>query len=71
MPEFRDVKLTIKVPQTSGPISNWKGESGFTVAEYTENISPDELNVVLYGDRIGKLLKDRAFTGERSGHHQF
>ncbi|OJZ84952.1 hypothetical protein ASPFODRAFT_137117 [Aspergillus luchuensis CBS 106.47] len=42
---------------------------GFTVAEYTEDISPHELNVVLYiyGDQIDKLLNDRAFNGERSG----
>ncbi|KAL3261719.1 hypothetical protein ABHI18_003516 [Aspergillus niger] len=37
------------------------------MAEYFEDDSPDELNVVFYGDRIGKLLKGRALPIECPG----
>lgn len=36
LPEFTDFKLTVKVPQTSGPVSDWTA-TGFTLAEYPWN----------------------------------
>lgn len=40
------MKLTVKVPQTSGPASDWK-VSGFTLAEYLWN----DINAIKYWER--------------------
>lgn len=59
LPEYTDMKLIDKVPQVTGPAVEWK-ISGFTVTEYTENLLPDKLNIVLYGGRTSKLLKEES-----------
>ncbi|OJI80648.1 hypothetical protein ASPTUDRAFT_937671 [Aspergillus tubingensis CBS 134.48] len=59
LPEYTDVKLIVKVPQVTGPAVEWK-ISGFTVTEYTKNLLPDKLNIVLYGGRISKLPKEES-----------
>lgn len=61
LPEFTDIKLTIRIPQRSGSPSVWNA-SGFTVAEYLEDAAPEDIHVVLYGDRLRKLFNDADTT---------
>ncbi|KAL4889313.1 AAA domain-containing protein [Aspergillus ambiguus] len=70
LPEYTDVKLTIRIPQKSGPPSEWNA-SGFTVTGYHEDASPEDIHIVLYGDRFGKLLKDADTTVTHPGMIKF
>lgn len=70
LPEFTDIKLTIRIPQKSGPPNEWNA-SGFTVAEYLEDAAPEDIHAVLYGDRLRKLFNDADTTVTRDGTIKF
>lgn len=59
LPEFTDAQLTIRVPRRSGPLTELKA-TGFTIPKYLEDESSEDIQMVLYGQRLGMLFREDA-----------